>query len=552
MRIEKTSGGTEYLIYTPPGYNGSTAYPLLVYLHGAQAIGPNISCLAGKGLPGAIKRNSFFKTIPMIIIAPHVKSGTSCNNSANNDYEWDPNMVNEVIQHVTNPANYNIDANRIFGSGISLGAKGIWDYALAFPDKLAALVPFSGNAPVNNICTLKGVAVWAFHGQADGLIPPTGGGDRKGSKTVVEALNNCAKPPYLPAYLTLFEAKGHNGWDQVYDRTSGYDIYEWLLSLRKNVSTNYTPMVNLGADKSFLIPKHPLRMHSFAYDPNGNITKYAWKKISGPAVSFSTSKPFLQMKPTIAGTYVFRLTVTDDEGNSNSDDIQINILSSTSAPEVVTLRLYDGKNKKDLGPINFNQVVNLNNYNAELLDVVATTKNLKPLSNSVRFELDNNRNFNTMNDKELRTTYPNYTIGRQNHKFFVPFVDQYTITATAYNDRLSMTPGISYQVSFSFAKPAPAMADMDNFNQSGEMDQYRLYPNPVSQGSFVFENKQLQEGEMLKLLSPMGIVLEEYQITADDQKHIAINTHGLEPGTYFLQVTHRNKVVTHKIIVQEE
>lgn len=178
MRVEVTPAGTEYLIFTPPGYNGSTAYPLLVYLHGAQDIGPNISCLAGKGLPGAIKNNSFFNNIPMIIIAPHVKLGSSCNNSANNDYEWNPNMVNEVINHVSNPAKYKIDPNRIFGTGISLGAKGIWDYALAFPDKLAGLVPFSGNAPIDNICTLKGVAVWAFHGQADGLIPPTGGVER--------------------------------------------------------------------------------------------------------------------------------------------------------------------------------------------------------------------------------------------------------------------------------------------------------------------------------------------------------------------------------------
>lgn len=547
MRIETTPAGTEYLIFTPPGYDGTQAYPLLIYLHGAQDIGPNISCLAGKGLPGAIKRNSFFNTIPMIIIAPHVKLGTKCNNSANNDYEWNPNYVDEVVRHVMKPTSYNIDPDRVFGTGTSLGAKGIWDYALAFPDKLAGLAPFSGNAPIENICTLKGVAVWAFHGQADGLIPPTGGDDRKGQQTVVEAINNCIKPPYLPAYLTLFEAKGHNGWDQVYDRTSGYDIYEWMLALKKNNSYNYKPMVSLGSDKSFLIPKHPLRLHSFTYDPNGNITKYTWQKVSGPAVSFTNGKPFLQMKPTAAGTYLFRLTVTDDEGNTNSDEIQIKILSSATLPEVTELRLYDGKNKVDLGAITFNKTVNLNSYNAELLDIKAITKNLIPQSHSVRFEIDHNRNFNTMNDKEITAAYPTYTIGRQNHKFFVPFVDQYTITATAYSDRLSNKPGISYQVTLNFTRTTPAT---DATKLAGD-DAAKLYPTPVSKGAFVFESPGLKGGESLKLISPTGVVMQQYQV-ASNEKQVHLDTRGLKTGIYLLQVTYRDRIVTHKVPVQND
>lgn len=372
----------------------------------------------------------------------------------------------------------------------------------------------------------------------------------KGSQTVVEALNNCAKPPYLPAYFTLFEAKGHNGWDQVYDRTSGYDIYEWMLALKKNVSMNYKPLLNLGPDRTFLIPKHPLRFHSFAYDPNGTITKYVWQKISGPAVSFTNGKSFTQMKPTVAGTYVFRLTVTDNEGNTKNDDIQIRILSATSEPEVVTLRLYDGKNKKDLGPIVFKQIVNLNTYNAELLDIIATTKNLKALSNSVRFEIDHNRNFNTMNDKELTASYPSYTIGRQNHKFFVPFVDEYTVTATAYHDRLSANPGISYQVTFSCTKPLQATneANHESSGLDSETNPRRLYPNPASHVVNV-ETKGFAGPVSWTIMSSAGEVVGKGTFSNETLIN-TLSLEGITPGAYILKLSDESRSVNKKLLIR--
>lgn len=456
MTVETSPGGTEYLVFTPSGYDAgdaSTTYPLIVYLHGAQAIGPQISCSFGKGLPGAINNNNntFFDTLKMFVVAPHVKLGSNCSDLANNDYEWDPAMVNEVVDHFI--STYNIDTDRIFGSGISLGAKGIWDYALAYPDKLIGLAPFSGNAPIENICTLDGVAVWAFHGEADGTIPPTGGDDRKGGQTVVEAINSCPNAPYLPAYLTLFEAKGHNGWDQVYDLSAGYNVYEWMLSLKKGVSSDYRPLVDIGPDIKMVDPGRTIKIKSFTFDPNGSITSYNWELLSGQNVTFQDGNDYLILDLNSSATaYEFMLEVTDNEGNKNSDTLEITVNSSTTGPVVTELRLYDGRTNEDLGPISNNQVISLSGYDPTLLNITATVENLNDRA-SVRFELNENRNFISLNDNNITSAY---SIGNNNHKSFEPSEGEYTIKATAYGDRNNIDPGSSYIVTLTFTEePLP-------------------------------------------------------------------------------------------------
>jgi len=66
---------------------------------------------------------------------------------------------------------------------------------------------------------------------------------------------------------------------------------------------------------------------SASSDPDGSITNYSWAKISGPVgYSLNNSK---SVKPTVsgmvAGTYVFRLTVTDNNSLTTSDDVAITV-----------------------------------------------------------------------------------------------------------------------------------------------------------------------------------------------------------------------------------
>lgn len=446
MTIETSPDGNEYLLYLPDGYDPSNKYPLILYLHGAQALKNGIDRLSGKGLPRAIAQDNILQGYPFIMAAPHAKGEFS------NDYIWNIDSVAEVLDDVMQ--SYMIDEDRIIGVGISLGAKGIWDFAVAYPDTFAGIIPISGNSFLEDICLISDVAVWAFHGDSDGTIPMNDINQigRFGSQIIIDNLNSCSPSPNLPPFLTVFEAKGHNGWDQVFDLSSGYPIYDWMESLDKGVVKDFEPLVNIGADKSFLTSSKILQINSFAMDPDGDEStlQYSWEKLSGPSLyTAGASTATLSIGMDIPGSYIFKLTVTDVQMNTASDEISINILTSSTSPKVTGLQFYYDGNL--IENINDDYVVDMSVYDdPRKINIAATAEDLNSRA-SVRFSLNDNGNFFTRNDTEA------YNMGGSNSSSFLPIDGaSYNITATAFADRNGLDPGLSLQSTVSFSStPLP-------------------------------------------------------------------------------------------------
>jgi poly(3-hydroxybutyrate) depolymerase len=66
-------------------------------------------------------------------------------------------------------------------------------------------------------------------------------------------------------------------------------------------------------------------------DPDGRIVSYKWEKISGPSSFYiaAPSAPYTQITRLVLGVYVFRFTVTDDQGGTASRDVEVTVVSST-------------------------------------------------------------------------------------------------------------------------------------------------------------------------------------------------------------------------------
>lgn len=66
---------------------------------------------------------------------------------------------------------------------------------------------------------------------------------------------------------------------------------------------------------------------SASNDPDGSISVYAWTKLSGPAGNtFGTpNAATTTINSLVTGTYVFRLTVTDNLGATGTDDVQVRV-----------------------------------------------------------------------------------------------------------------------------------------------------------------------------------------------------------------------------------
>ena len=101
-----------------------------------------------------------------------------------------------------------IDTTRVYLTGLSMGAYGAWELAIAAPARFAALAVVSGGGNPVEICRLKDTPVWIAHGAKDDIIPV---GVGRGHGDAARALR------WPPAALDRPEA-GHDAWTKFYAR----------------------------------------------------------------------------------------------------------------------------------------------------------------------------------------------------------------------------------------------------------------------------------------------------------------------------------------------
>jgi predicted peptidase len=117
-----------------------------------------------------------------------------------------------------------IDPKRIYLTGISDGATGVWDTLKAWPECFAAAVPMSGMTELTGLTTIAAVPQWVFHGEKDNDTDVENGygGAMVGSRAVVRALRALgANPKY-----TEYADQEHVIWQQAYATP---ELLPWML-----------------------------------------------------------------------------------------------------------------------------------------------------------------------------------------------------------------------------------------------------------------------------------------------------------------------------------
>ena len=130
-----------YSLWIPDGYDGSRALPLAVLLHGQGMFNP-LQCRA-------------HPIGNMIVVAPQGRGGM--------DYMYvgETDVLN-VLDHVQKLVN--VDPDRVYLCGASMGGSGSWHLATRFPDRFAGIMALCGNTDIN---------VWAelWHWRAPAQSP---------------------------------------------------------------------------------------------------------------------------------------------------------------------------------------------------------------------------------------------------------------------------------------------------------------------------------------------------------------------------------------------
>lgn len=335
----------------PKGYEKETeSYPLIVFFTGIGELGDGgvdqlVKVLAN-GTPKHIKEGKFpssftvnGETFKFIVIIPQF-------------YGWPSNSdVEGVINYAVK--NYRVNTNRIYLTGLSMGAGAVWDYAgfsMENANRIAAIVPVCGvSGPIIERCTVftdSKMPIWATHNIVDETVPSS---NTIGYIDKITALSVSQNPLYLLNPLvkkTIFPVVSHDAWTATYDlkfKEKGMNIYEWMLQYSRDNTVgrpgpvppqNQNPEAFAGSDVNITLPVNSTRLDGTGTDRDGTIAKYSWTKVSGPS-QFNISSDNVR-NPTISnlteGSFIFRLTVTDNDGATAYNDLVIKV---NPAPVVV-------------------------------------------------------------------------------------------------------------------------------------------------------------------------------------------------------------------------
>ncbi|MFT3795905.1 prolyl oligopeptidase family serine peptidase [Flavobacterium sp.] len=182
--------------------------PLIVFLHGSGEKGTDTEKLK---IHGPLKYIQNHK-LDAYILAPQCPE---------NDY-WNAEALYQLILKIQKEND--IDPNRIYLTGLSMGGWGAWNLAIAHPDMFAALVPICGfvdRVPMIENCKLAAIPTHIFHGLLDDVVSVDY------ATAIYKKIKAC---PNAKIELTIFDDANHDAWTRVYDHP---EIYQWMLGQTK-------------------------------------------------------------------------------------------------------------------------------------------------------------------------------------------------------------------------------------------------------------------------------------------------------------------------------
>jgi predicted peptidase len=195
----------KYLLYKPKNYKDNTPNPLLIFLHGAGERGDNLELVKKHGPPKLIDEGF---ELPFIVASPQL---------ALNEW-WSPSTVVWLLADIKN--RLNVDPDRVYLTGLSMGGYGTWEAASKYPNLFAAIVPICGRGDPLLAERIKHIPTWIFHGAKDTVVPA------RYSEAMFEALE-----PYGNVRYTVYPEAEHDSWTATYEDKK---LYEWLLSHKRS------------------------------------------------------------------------------------------------------------------------------------------------------------------------------------------------------------------------------------------------------------------------------------------------------------------------------
>ncbi|MBV1857288.1 MAG: hypothetical protein KUG77_02675 [Nannocystaceae bacterium] len=260
---------------------------------------------------------------------------------------YDPADMEEYLDFLI--ANYNVDPRRIYLTGMSMGGYSVSLHAVNDPGRYAAVALLPGvgvgsaDPETPGPCDIGRTALWAFHGDNDGVEYF----DPDDLARFVQNVADCPEP-HPVAQLTMYQGAGHNVWartinpadgmnDPVYDGytlpnttvipTVPYDVglYTWLLQ-------HDLPEVSAGPDFTVNEDEGSFDITAFIIDDDA--VTFEWTQTGGGLLTLTgDDTQTLTVTALAEGTYDFRVFALDADDQYDEDTVTITVLPTKGGSE---------------------------------------------------------------------------------------------------------------------------------------------------------------------------------------------------------------------------
>jgi poly(3-hydroxybutyrate) depolymerase len=224
------AGEHGYVVYVPRDYTPDRDWPVILFLHGAGERGTDGFRQTEYGLGPLIRRWGDF---PWIVVFPQAEDQRGPILRV-----WAPDApdgkralaILDEVEHT-----YHTDPHRRVLTGWSMGGRGTYMLAAAYPEKWTAAVPVSGWADIELAPGLAKVPLWAFHGTSDTLV------SFEEDKALIQAVRDAGGH----AWLTALPGEGHYIWRSVY---ASPNLFEWMRDPSRFAGQAEPPALNPRPD----------------------------------------------------------------------------------------------------------------------------------------------------------------------------------------------------------------------------------------------------------------------------------------------------------------
>ncbi|MBK8097883.1 MAG: dienelactone hydrolase family protein [Planctomycetes bacterium] len=216
-----------YRLLPPFGERPAAGWPVVVFLHGAGERGTdNERQLTWLARPMA--QSPLRERFPCLLLAVQCPQGAMWVERPWADRRSTPMAAAaapalQAVQKalatlLTRP---DVDQDRVYLTGLSMGGYGSWELAMRMPETFAAVLPVCGGGDEREAWRLLALPIWAWHGAADKVVPP------ERSRHLVERLRLLGSEVRYDELAGV----GHDSWKQAYGAEGAL---AWLFAQRRS------------------------------------------------------------------------------------------------------------------------------------------------------------------------------------------------------------------------------------------------------------------------------------------------------------------------------